>query len=89
MGYSVAGKHVLVTGASSGIGAALAEGFARAGATVGICARREDRLREVLDASAEARARLADVDRSTSPTSTRSRRSRVGPATSSAASTCS
>ena len=28
MSYSVAGKHVLVTGASSGIGAALAEGFA-------------------------------------------------------------
>jgi NAD(P)-dependent dehydrogenase (short-subunit alcohol dehydrogenase family) len=48
MGYSVAGKHVLVTGASSGIGAALAEGFAAAGATVGICARREDRLRDVL-----------------------------------------
>jgi NAD(P)-dependent dehydrogenase (short-subunit alcohol dehydrogenase family) len=46
--YSVAGKHVLVTGASSGIGAALAEGFARAGATVGICARRADRLGEVL-----------------------------------------
>jgi NAD(P)-dependent dehydrogenase (short-subunit alcohol dehydrogenase family) len=48
MSYSVEGKRVLVTGASSGIGAALAEGFARAGATVGICARREDRLREVL-----------------------------------------
>jgi NAD(P)-dependent dehydrogenase (short-subunit alcohol dehydrogenase family) len=46
--YSVAGKNVLVTGASSGIGAALAEGFAAAGATVGICARREDRLAEVL-----------------------------------------
>jgi NAD(P)-dependent dehydrogenase (short-subunit alcohol dehydrogenase family) len=49
MSYSVEGKNVLVTGASSGIGAALAEGFARAGATVGICARREDRLRAVLD----------------------------------------
>ena len=48
MAYSVAGKHVLVTGASSGIGAGLAEGFAAAGATVGICARREDRLAEVL-----------------------------------------
>jgi NAD(P)-dependent dehydrogenase (short-subunit alcohol dehydrogenase family) len=46
--YSLAGKHVLVTGASSGIGAALAEGFARRGATVGICARRRDRLDEVL-----------------------------------------
>jgi NAD(P)-dependent dehydrogenase (short-subunit alcohol dehydrogenase family) len=48
VGYSVAGKHVLVTGASSGIGAGLAEGFAAAGATVGICARREAPLREVL-----------------------------------------
>src|SRR5690349_17718437 len=48
MGYSLAGKNVLVTGASSGIGAALAEGFAKRGATVGICARRADRLDEVL-----------------------------------------
>jgi NAD(P)-dependent dehydrogenase (short-subunit alcohol dehydrogenase family) len=39
----------LVTGASSGIGAALAEGFAERGAIVGICARREDRLRDVLE----------------------------------------
>jgi NAD(P)-dependent dehydrogenase (short-subunit alcohol dehydrogenase family) len=48
VGYSLPGKHVLVTGASSGIGAALAEGFARRGATVGICARRAERLAEVL-----------------------------------------
>jgi len=48
MSYSLAGKHVLVTGASSGIGAALAEGCAQRGATVGICARRADRLDEVL-----------------------------------------
>src|SRR5680860_263845 len=48
MGFDVAGKTVLVTGASSGIGAALAEGFAAAGATVGVCARRTDRLAEVL-----------------------------------------
>jgi NAD(P)-dependent dehydrogenase (short-subunit alcohol dehydrogenase family) len=46
--YDLSGKHVLVTGASSGIGAGLAEGFARRGATVGICARRRDRLEEVL-----------------------------------------
>ena len=49
MGYLLAGKNVLVTGASSGIGAALAEGFAERGATIGICARRADRLRDVLD----------------------------------------
>ena len=40
--------NVLVTGASSGIGAATAIAFAQRGATVGICARREDRLVEVL-----------------------------------------
>jgi NAD(P)-dependent dehydrogenase (short-subunit alcohol dehydrogenase family) len=46
--FSLAGKRVLVTGGSGGIGAALAEGFAARGATVGICARRTDRLEEVL-----------------------------------------
>jgi NAD(P)-dependent dehydrogenase (short-subunit alcohol dehydrogenase family) len=51
--YSLAGKHVLVTGGSSGIGAALAVGFARRGATVGICARRADRLADVLRAVQE------------------------------------
>ncbi len=48
MSYNLTGKHVLVTGASAGIGAALAEGFAQRGATVGICARRTDQLNEVL-----------------------------------------
>jgi NAD(P)-dependent dehydrogenase (short-subunit alcohol dehydrogenase family) len=48
MSYSLQGKTVLVTGASTGIGAALAEGFAARGATIGICARRADRLAEVL-----------------------------------------
>jgi NAD(P)-dependent dehydrogenase (short-subunit alcohol dehydrogenase family) len=46
--YDLKGTHVLVTGASVGIGAGLAEGFARRGATVGICARRADKLEEVL-----------------------------------------
>jgi NAD(P)-dependent dehydrogenase (short-subunit alcohol dehydrogenase family) len=48
MSYDLNGKHVLVTGASVGIGAGLAVGFARRGATVGICARRTDKLEAVL-----------------------------------------
>jgi short-subunit dehydrogenase len=43
------GSTVLVTGASSGIGAALAPQLATRGATVGIVARRADRLEEVLE----------------------------------------
>jgi len=42
------GAHILVTGASSGIGQALAPMLAARGATVGIAARREERLRETL-----------------------------------------
>jgi NAD(P)-dependent dehydrogenase (short-subunit alcohol dehydrogenase family) len=48
MSYDLQGKHVLVTGGSAGIGAALAEGFAKRGATVGICGRRADKLDAVL-----------------------------------------
>src|SRR4051794_19669405 len=59
--------NVLITGASSGIGAALARGFAADGHTVGICARREDLLREVVaDCGPDARmwvVDLADLDR--------------------------
>ncbi len=45
---AVSGKTVLVTGGSSGIGAALAKAMAEAGATVGICARRKASLEGVL-----------------------------------------
>jgi NAD(P)-dependent dehydrogenase (short-subunit alcohol dehydrogenase family) len=69
----VAGKVVLVTGGSSGIGLAAAHKFAEAGATTIICGRDQDKLDE---ACAEARAKgyefvaypadladLADCDR--------------------------
>jgi NAD(P)-dependent dehydrogenase (short-subunit alcohol dehydrogenase family) len=47
--FDAKGLRVLVTGASSGIGAALAERFAQAGAVVGISGRDENRLTGVLD----------------------------------------
>ena len=49
MGFDPNGLRVLVTGASSGMGAAMAQRFAAAGATVGICARRAEPLHEVLE----------------------------------------
>jgi len=67
--FDVKGKRILVTGASSGLGAAMAMGFAERGATVGLCARRPDRLAEVLaavqqhsPASRSWAVDLADID---------------------------
>src|SRR4051812_42234830 len=44
--FSLDGKVAIVTGASSGLGVAFAQGLAEAGADVAICARRADRLQE-------------------------------------------
>ena len=48
MAFSATDKRVLITGASSGIGAALALALAKDGAVVCLVARRRDRLAEVL-----------------------------------------
>lgn len=46
---SLAGKVALITGASSGIGAATAKALAAAGAAVAVAARRGDRLKTLVD----------------------------------------
>jgi NAD(P)-dependent dehydrogenase (short-subunit alcohol dehydrogenase family) len=48
--FALDGKVAIVTGASSGLGVAFAEGLARAGADVAICARRVDRLAQTREA---------------------------------------
>jgi short-subunit dehydrogenase len=48
MTFAAAGQRVLITGASSGLGAALARQLAAQEAVVGLIARRRDRLSEVL-----------------------------------------
>ena len=48
MSYEATGKRVLITGASSGLGAALARRLAGLEAVVGLIARRRERLGEVL-----------------------------------------
>jgi 3-oxoacyl-[acyl-carrier protein] reductase/bacilysin biosynthesis oxidoreductase BacG len=53
---SLAGRRVLVTGGSRGIGAATALAFAREGASVGLVARRQERLDAVAAAAREAGA---------------------------------
>ena len=47
--FSLEGKHILVTGASSGIGKATAEECAKCGASVVMTARNEDRLTSTLE----------------------------------------
>ena len=47
--FRLDGKVAVVTGASSGLGAAFATGLAEAGADIAICARRAERLRETAE----------------------------------------
>jgi NAD(P)-dependent dehydrogenase (short-subunit alcohol dehydrogenase family) len=54
--FKLDGKVAIVTGASSGLGVAFAEGLADAGADVAICARRAERLEDT-KAKVEAKGR--------------------------------
>ncbi len=58
MELGLAGKVAVITGASRGIGRAIAHGLAAEGCRLAICARGEDRLQET---AAELRAAGADV----------------------------
>ena len=65
MDLELAGRSVVVTGASRGIGLAIAEAFAAEGARLTICARSADPLEaaraQLAKAGAEARGVVADV----------------------------
>ena len=54
---------VLITGGASGIGLGLAERFLRAGSTVVVCGRREEKLREVGLRHPKLRIRVCDLSK--------------------------
>ena len=68
---ALAGRHALVTGASSGLGADFARELARRGAALTLVARREDRLRslqrELAAAGAEAEVVALDLNDPAAP----------------------
>jgi NADP-dependent 3-hydroxy acid dehydrogenase YdfG len=61
MAYTLADKWILITGASSGFGAAAAAGFGRQGSKLLLGARRLDRLKEVAEQARAAGASAAEV----------------------------
>jgi short-subunit dehydrogenase len=58
----VAGSNIVVTGASAGIGAALAPMMSQQGATVAVVARREERLQAMVGRGDAARYYACDLD---------------------------
>jgi NAD(P)-dependent dehydrogenase (short-subunit alcohol dehydrogenase family) len=58
---ALAGRHALVTGGGTGIGAAIATTLARAGALVTICGRRQQPLQTIAEGDSNIRAMIADV----------------------------
>src|SRR6202050_956626 len=61
MTMSVSGKHALVTGGGSGIGATIALALAEAGAIVTVCGRRRQQLDEMATRHKNIHAETADV----------------------------
>ena len=58
----LSGHSVLVTGGATGIGAAIATRFLKAGSNVLICGRRSDKLRELQRQHPELHTRVCDVE---------------------------
>jgi NAD(P)-dependent dehydrogenase (short-subunit alcohol dehydrogenase family) len=63
MATPLAGRHALITGGGTGIGAAIARTLSRAGAAVSLAGRRAAVLRETADRLPKAAAIVADVTR--------------------------